>query len=63
MCPVHDNTDSVLADREKPYHLQGPRILQSYETNLIRGKRTYDSRGPQRLVSQVLTVDFSTGIR
>ncbi len=32
---------------KKPYHLQSPRLLTSYETNLIRGRRIYDSTGPQ----------------
>jgi len=33
-----------------------------YEMNLIRGRRVYDSAGPQRLSTQVLTADSTTGI-
>ena len=29
-------------DKKKPWHLRGPFILSSYETNLIKVRRVYD---------------------
>jgi len=43
---------------KKPYHLQSARLLNQYETNLIRGRRIYDSAGPQRLVTQVMSTEY-----
>mmetsp|Transcript_1895 Transcript_1895/g.5715 ORF Transcript_1895/g.5715 Transcript_1895/m.5715 type:complete len:307 (-) Transcript_1895:33-953(-) len=47
-------------DLEKPIHLQSPRILQQYETNLIRARRNYDLKGPGRLKSQTFPLEYKT---
>ncbi|EKX47876.1 hypothetical protein GUITHDRAFT_137245 [Guillardia theta CCMP2712] len=49
-----------MMDLEKPIHLQSPRILQQYETNLIRARRNYDLKGPGRLKSQTFPLEYKT---
>ena len=45
-------------DAEKSWHLRGPFILSSYEANLVKARRLYDSLGLTKLKTRLLSREY-----